>query len=71
MKEYSKGEQNIITDEYQVIRLSEGCPWKCPWCREYKEIGDKLEFRSYSNVILLRQIKYEKEMAIKDSGRGF
>ena len=40
MIEYSKGPQNIITDKYQVIRLSEGCPWKCPWCREHKEIGD-------------------------------
>lgn len=39
-KTYSKGEQNIITDDYQVIRLSEGCPHKCPWCREWKEIGD-------------------------------
>ena len=38
--EYSKGPQNIITDEYQVIRLSEGCPHKCPWCYEWKEIGD-------------------------------
>ena len=37
---YSKGPQNIITDEYQVIRQSEGCPWKCPWCYEHKEIGD-------------------------------
>ena len=37
---YSKGEQNIITDEYQVIRLSEGCPWKCPWCYEHIAIGD-------------------------------
>mgnify|MGYP001256682428 FL=1 len=37
---YSKGEQNIITDEYQVIRLSEGCPHKCLWCYEWKEIGD-------------------------------
>lgn len=40
MTEYSRGEQNIITDSYQVIRLSEGCPHKCPWCREWKEIGD-------------------------------
>jgi len=39
-KLYSKGSQNIITDEYQVIRLSEGCPHKCPWCREWKEIGN-------------------------------
>ena len=39
-KDYSKGEQNIITDTYQVIRLSEGCPWKCPWCREHVEIGN-------------------------------
>lgn len=37
---YSTGPQNIITDDYQVIRLSEGCPHKCPWCYEWKEIGD-------------------------------
>lgn len=39
-KPYNRGAQNIITDDYQVIRLSEGCPWKCPWCREWKEIGN-------------------------------
>jgi hypothetical protein len=39
-REYSKGPQNIIENEYQVIRLSEGCPWYCPWCYEGKEIGD-------------------------------
>jgi len=38
--QYSKGPQNIITDDYQVIRLSEGCPHKCPWCYEWREIGD-------------------------------
>jgi len=33
---YSTGEQNIITDEFQMIRLSEGyCPHKCPWCYEH------------------------------------
>ena len=40
MVEYSRGSQNIVTETYQVIRLSEGCPWKCPWCFEWKEIGD-------------------------------
>lgn len=40
MIEYNKGPQNIITDEYQVIRLSEGCPHHCNWCYEWKEIGD-------------------------------
>lgn len=39
-KPYSRGTQNIITDEYQVIRLSEGCPHRCPWCFEWREIGD-------------------------------
>ena len=38
-QQYSRGAQNIITDEYQVIRLSEGCPHKCPWCREWREFG--------------------------------
>lgn len=33
---YSTGEQNIITPEFQMIRLSEGyCPHKCPWCYEH------------------------------------
>lgn len=33
---YSTGKQNIITDEFQMIRLSEGyCPHKCPWCYEH------------------------------------
>jgi len=33
---YSTGEQNIITDTFQMIRLSEGyCPHKCPWCYEH------------------------------------
>lgn len=32
---YSTGEQNIITDNFQMIRLSEGyCPHRCPWCYE-------------------------------------
>ena len=39
-KTYSKGPQNIITDDFEVIRLSEGCPHKCPWCFEHKEIGE-------------------------------
>ena len=40
MIKYSKGPTNIITDDYQVIRLSEGCPNKCPWCFEWREIGN-------------------------------
>lgn len=33
---YSTGQQNIITDDFQMIRLSEGyCPHKCPWCYEH------------------------------------
>jgi len=38
-KEYSRGPQNIITDDYQVIRLSEGCPHRCQWCYEWRTIG--------------------------------
>lgn len=33
---YSTGKQNIITDQFQMIRLSEGyCPHKCSWCYEH------------------------------------
>ena len=39
-KPYSRGSLNIITEEYQAIRLSEGCPHKCPWCYEWREIGE-------------------------------
>lgn len=49
--EYSKGEQNIITDDYQVIRLSEGCPHKCPWCYEWREIGDDWKVFSLPKII--------------------
>jgi len=33
-KPYSKGEYNKFDDNEQWIRLSEGCPNKCPYCRE-------------------------------------
>lgn len=33
-KPYAKGEYNKFNDEEQYIRLSEGCPNKCPYCRE-------------------------------------
>ena len=48
---YSKGEQNIITTDYQVIRLSEGCPHKCPWCYEWKEIGDNWKVFSIPEIV--------------------
>ena len=48
---YSKGPQNIITPEYQVIRLSEGCPWSCPWCREPKEIGDNWKIFDIPEIV--------------------
>src|SRR3990167_2051266 len=51
MKDYSKGPQNIITDEYQVIRLSEGCPHKCLWCREWKEIGDNWQVFKVPEIV--------------------
>jgi hypothetical protein len=42
---YSTGEQNIITDDFQMIRLSEGyCPHKCPWCYEWKEAIPKQDY---------------------------
>ncbi len=45
MVKYSVGSQNIITDEYQMIRLSEGwCPHKCPWCREPIDAIKKCEY---------------------------
>ena len=31
---YAKGKYNKLDDQEQWIRLSEGCPNKCPYCRE-------------------------------------
>jgi len=50
-KPYSKGSQNIITDDYQVIRLSEGCPHKCPWCREWREIGNNWQIFAMPEIV--------------------
>ena len=36
-KPYSKGECNVIEGDEQWIRLSEGCPNNCPFCRESTE----------------------------------
>ena len=33
-KPYSKGEYNKIVGDEQWIRLTEGCPNKCSYCRE-------------------------------------
>ena len=51
MIQYSRGAQNIVTDTYQVIRLSEGCPHKCAWCYEWKEIGDAWQIFPIPEII--------------------
>jgi len=39
IKPYSKGPYNKYNDTEQWIRLSEGCPNNCEFCRESKECG--------------------------------
>jgi len=39
MKPYSRGSYNKFNDEEQWIRISEGCPNDCEFCRETKECG--------------------------------
>jgi len=39
MKEYARGPYNKFNDTEQWIRLSEGCPNNCEFCRETKECG--------------------------------
>jgi len=36
-KPYSKGSYNKFDDHEQYIRISEGCPNGCPYCREKYE----------------------------------
>jgi tRNA A37 methylthiotransferase MiaB len=38
-KPYSKGFYNEFDDQEQHIRVSEGCPNKCPYCAEAWENG--------------------------------
>lgn len=38
-KPYAKGPYNRFDDQEQWIRISEGCPNKCPYCRESYENG--------------------------------
>ena len=39
MKIYAKGEYNKFNESEQWIRISEGCPNNCEYCRETKECG--------------------------------
>ncbi len=48
---YSKGSQNIITPNFQVIRLSEGCPHRCQWCYEWKEVGDNWQIFPIPEIV--------------------
>jgi len=38
-KPYARGSYNKVNDTEQWIRISEGCPNNCPYCRETKECG--------------------------------
>jgi len=38
-KPYARGSYNKVDDTEQWIRISEGCPNNCPYCRETKECG--------------------------------
>lgn len=40
-KPYARGSYNKVDDTEQWIRISEGCPNNCPYCRETKECGIK------------------------------
>jgi hypothetical protein len=41
IKPYSKGSYNKFNETEQWIRISEGCPNNCEYCRETKENGSK------------------------------
>lgn len=43
-KPYSKGKYNKVIEDEQQIRLSEGCPNKCPFCRESWENPELITF---------------------------
>jgi hypothetical protein len=49
-KEYSKGSYNKIGDEEQWIRISEGCPNDCEFCRETFENGVKPIYYNIPNI---------------------
>ncbi len=66
--EYSTGAQNILTEDFQMIRLSEGwCPHNCPWCREPKE---SLKEREYPIPEIIRRDVRITDMNILASPHG-
>jgi len=50
-KPYSKGSYNKFNDQEQWIRISEGCPNKCEYCRESFENGTKPIYLEIPEII--------------------
>jgi len=50
-KTYSKGAYNKYNDSEQWIRISEGCPNKCAYCRESLENGTKPIYHNIPEII--------------------
>lgn len=51
IKPYSKGIYNKFDDKQQWIRISEGCPNKCPYCRESWENGTEPIYYNIPEII--------------------
>jgi len=75
-KPYSKGEYNKFDDQEQWIRLSEGCPNGCPFCREGVENPESKVFeipeliRNKVKILDMNLICHPEALEIiKDLGR--
>ena len=50
-KPYAKGPYNKFDDQEQWIRITEGCPNNCEYCRETKENGAKPKYFEVPNIV--------------------
>ena len=51
MKVYAKGSYNKFNDTEQWIRITEGCPNNCEYCRETKENGSKENYLEIPEIV--------------------
>ena len=51
IKPYSKGAYNKHNEEEQWIRISEGCPNNCEFCRETKECGKEPTYFDIPEIV--------------------
>lgn len=64
-KPYSKGLYNVCDDQEQHIRISEGCPNRCPYCAESYENGTEPIYYDIPEIIRNKVIILDMNLIYK------